>query len=283
MQRLKDHIFYIPSNADTDRPVIGLISGSKHSLIVDGGNSPHHAREILAAIEQLGVNNCKYLALTHWHWDHVFGVHYINLLTICHELTQERLRHMQQLDWSDQALDERVASGEEIEFCSTMIKKEMPSREGLILGRGDITFEGRINIDLGGVHCIIENVGGDHGADCSIVYIPEDKVMFLGDCLGSDLYSGPRSYSKKALEMIEKIMKYEVETYISSHDEPLDKEEVHGFFRELRELETLTREVTSLEEALEKFRLQYGKEPNEDEAETLLYFVNGNAKQSIGV
>jgi glyoxylase-like metal-dependent hydrolase (beta-lactamase superfamily II) len=72
MKKLTENIYYIPHREETDRPVIGLVNGSKYSLIVDAGNSPHHAREILNEIENLGVNNAKYLAITHWHWDHVF-------------------------------------------------------------------------------------------------------------------------------------------------------------------------------------------------------------------
>jgi len=279
MKRLTDNVYYTSHNADTDRPVIGLVNGSRHSLMIDAGNSPHHAREILQAVEHLGVNNAKYLAVTHWHWDHVFGIHYMNLLTICHQLTNEKLKRMQQLEWDDASLDKRVAAGEEIEFCSTMMKKEMPSREGLIIGAGEITFDSKLEIDLGGISCIIDNVGGDHGADASIVYIPSEKVMFLGDCLSPDLYSGLRSYSDKALEMLRRIMQYDAEIYIAAHDEPFGKGEMHQFFQELMRVEKTTRGVMNSEEAVERFRQEYRREPNEDEAETIQYFINGNMKK----
>lgn len=278
MKKLTENIYYISHKADTDRPVIGLVNGSKYSLVVDAGNSPHHAREILTEIENLGVNNAKYLAITHWHWDHVFGIHYINLLTICHQLTEKKLKLMQKLNWSDESLDERVASGEETEFCSDMIKKEMPSREGLILGNGDIAFDSVIEIDLGGVTCIIENVKGDHAEDSSIVYIPSEKVMFLGDCISPDLDNGSRSYSNKVVSMISKIIKYDVDTYISSHDEPLDKSEMHKYFKELNEIEKLTRKIVDIEEATQCIKQKYSREPSEDELDTLQCFINGNLK-----
>jgi glyoxylase-like metal-dependent hydrolase (beta-lactamase superfamily II) len=279
MKKLTNSVYYIPHNADTDRPVIGLINGQKASIVVDAGNSPHHGREILKAIEEQGVNNTKYLALTHWHWDHVFGVYYLGLLTICHQLTNNRLKWMQGLAWDDRSLDERVASGEEIEFCSSMIKKEMPSREGLIIGSGDFTFDSVLEIDLGGVSCIIENVKGDHSEDSCIVYVPEDKVMFLGDSICPDIYSGPYSYSHKVLEMIDKIMKYDADTYIASHDEPMSKEELHQYFRELKEVEAVTRGITNKEAAVEGFVRQYNRMPSEYELETIECFINGNMKQ----
>lgn len=278
MKKLTEDIYYIPHKSDTDRPVIGLVNGSKYSLIVDAGNSPHHAREILKEIENLGVDNVKYLAITHWHWDHVFGIHYINLLTICHQLTEKKLKWMQKLDWDDKSLDERVASGEATEFGSSMIKKEMPSREGLILRNADITFDSKLEIDLGGITCIIENVSGDHAEDSSIVYIPSDKVMFLGDCLSPDSSNGVRRYSHRVVEMINKIMKYDVEIYISSHDEPEDKTEIHKYFKELKDLERLTREIAGIEEAIERFKKEYQRDPDDDEIDTLQCFINGNLK-----
>jgi glyoxylase-like metal-dependent hydrolase (beta-lactamase superfamily II) len=279
MKKLTENIYYIPHRADTDRPIIGLVNGSKYSLIVDAGNSPHHAREILKKIENLGVNNAKYIAITHWHWDHVFGIHYINLLTICHQLTEKKLKWMQELDWDDKSLDGRVASGEETEFCSTMIKKEMPSREGLILGKGDITFDSMLEIDLGGTTCIIDHVKGDHAEDSCIVYIPSDKVMFLGDCISPDIKGGVHSYSHKVVDMINKIMNYDVDIYISSHDEPQDKEEIHKYFNELKDIEKLTRKIGNIDEATQCFKKTYLREPSEDEIDTLQCFINGNLKQ----
>lgn len=278
MKKLSSNVYYIPHKQDTDRPVIGLINGGKYSLVVDAGNSPHHAREIKKAIEHLGVNNAKYLAITHWHWDHVFGIHYMNLLTVCHQLTEKKLKWMQKLDWDDKSLDDRVASGEEIEFCSSMIKKEMPSREGLILGSGDITFDSMIELDLGGVSCIIENVKGDHAEDSCIVYIPSDKVMFLGDCLAPDFYSGPRSYSSKVTEMINRIMKYDVDIYVSAHDEPLSKEEVHQYFKELLEIGRIAQGVTDIETAVVNFKKEFVRTPSEDEMDTIQCYINGNNK-----
>ncbi|HYE10718.1 MAG TPA: MBL fold metallo-hydrolase [Patescibacteria group bacterium] len=278
MKKLTNNVYYVSHNAETDRPVIGLVNGSRYSLVVDAGNSPAHAREILEAIEHLGVNNAKYLAITHWHWDHVFGIYYMNLLTICHQLTEKKLKWMQQLEWDDKSLNQRVASGDEIEFCSSMIKKEMPSREGLILGKGDITFDSKLEIDLGGIACIIENVTGDHAEDSCIVYIPSEKVMFLGDCISPDFYSGARSYSHKVVDMINKIMKYDVDIYIAAHDEPLDKEEVHQYFKELIETQKLTQDIVDMEEAVEAFKKEYLRSPSEDEIDTLQCFINGNCK-----
>ena len=60
------------------RPVHGPASPRRHrrehaTLIVDAGNSPRHARLLLDEVARLPIPSPTYLALTHWHWDHVFG------------------------------------------------------------------------------------------------------------------------------------------------------------------------------------------------------------------
>ena len=53
----------------------------------------------------------------------------------------------------------------------------MPFRDNFKIGNADITFKDGLEIDLGGTNCIIENIGGCHSEDSSLVYIPEEKTI----------------------------------------------------------------------------------------------------------
>ncbi len=53
----------------------------------------------------------------------------------------------------------------------------------------DVTFDQRIEIDLGEVTCVVQHVGGDHAADSVIVYVKEEKILFLGDCIFPKIYA----------------------------------------------------------------------------------------------
>lgn len=63
----------MPQDERTDRPALGLICGSKCSLVVDAGISPSHTKEFMSHIEKLDVPSPKYVVITYFHWDHVFG------------------------------------------------------------------------------------------------------------------------------------------------------------------------------------------------------------------
>ncbi|GAF08322.1 MBL fold metallo-hydrolase [Paenibacillus pini] len=128
LKKLSDKVYYMPQYSETDRPTLGLICGENFSVIVDSGNSPAHARDFLNLVEQIDIAPVKFVVITHWHWDHIFGMDTMKLLSISHNQTKDRIEYLKTLTWDDASLDSRVETGEEIEFCSSMIKLEMPTR-----------------------------------------------------------------------------------------------------------------------------------------------------------
>jgi glyoxylase-like metal-dependent hydrolase (beta-lactamase superfamily II) len=218
LYQISPHVHWLSPDSTTDRPVLGAISGERGTLLVDAGNSPAHAQTMLDALAARGVSEPIFLALTHWHWDHVFGAATVDLPTFAHHETARIVRAMADLDWSDAALDRRVADGIEIAFCRDMMKLELPDRSDLIIRPPEISFRTEVEIDLGGVTCQIIHVGGDHAHDASVVYIPQDKVLFLGDCVADDLYHGPRRCTTAALfPLLDRILAFDADFYLSGH------------------------------------------------------------------
>lgn len=280
LKKLANRVYYMPHYSETDRPALGLICGDAFSVIVDSGNSPAHARDFLNLVERLDIPPVKFVIITHWHWDHVFGMKTMNILSVSHEETKRKLEYLQTLKWDDASLDARVETGEEIEFCRDMIKREMPTRDHLELEVPDLTFNDKLEIDLGSVTCVVEHVGGVHAQDSSIIYIPEEKVMFLGDCVYQDFYSGEWSYDLKELNiLLEKIKKYDVHCYVTGHQDPKTHEEIWDFFNDLTSIGEIVGEEVSLEEALTKFNAARKTPPNEEQLEYIQNFVNGNQKK----
>lgn len=66
----------------------------------------------------------------------------------------------------------------------------------------NLTFKNNLVLDLGGVRCIVKHVGGDHSQDSSIVFVEEEKVLFLGDCLYPSVYSEQPQYKKKNIKRV---------------------------------------------------------------------------------
>lgn len=191
-EKLTDHIYVYPCDGYTDRPNIGLIMGSKYTLLYDAGNSAAHAALMKDDLTEQGLPLPDYIALSHWHWDHSFGASFWNVPVVAGHETNAQLKVVQQWKWDDQSMADRAARGDDIVFCNEMIKREYPDRSKIEVAAADILFDGRMTMDLGGgvtaelIHC-----KGPHASDSVLCYVPQDRFVFLGDSNCKDLYGLP--------------------------------------------------------------------------------------------
>jgi glyoxylase-like metal-dependent hydrolase (beta-lactamase superfamily II) len=223
LKQLGKFVSYSPFGIN-DRPNIGLIKGGKCSLAVDSGNSENQARLFLTTAEETGQKP-DYLVLTHSHWDHVFGAYYFNAKTVCQTNTEIEMKKMAALDYSDEALNLRVKLGTESVFSRNNIKNEHPTRSSFPFPQVDLTFTDSIAIHLGSVDCIIKYIESIHHAGSCTVYVPQDNILFLGDCLWMNMSVPNWYYSIPKLYTLSKELKaYDADYYIDSHCEPIPKE-----------------------------------------------------------
>lgn len=277
LQHLSKHIVYLTRVEETDRPVLAAVSGAKKTLIIDAGNSVAHAQLFQDELSKVNLSG-DMLVLTHSHWDHVFGLENVSIPVISLKETYKNIKEMQPLSWEDPELDQRVEEGIEIPFCADAIKLELGSNRNISMKLPDILFEKSLTIDLGDVTCVIEHVGGDHAADSCIVYIPEDKTLFLGDCMYANLYAEKWNYTaEQALKLVEKLEAYDAETYIlSHHDRPSTKLEMEQEFKLFKECANLVGKHQGNQALMEQeLATKFNRNLTASELETVGFFVNG--------
>jgi len=281
MQQIKQigaRFYYQTPVSETDRPILGMVVGDEKSLMIDAGNSENHARYFLEELSDRGLKRPDMVALTHWHWDHIFGLSALrDTVSISSFQTKEEMAKLIPLSWSDADLDQRVEEGTEIEFCATAIKKEFVDHRDITITLPHVTFEGKLEIDLGGVTCVLQHVGGDHAADSVVVYIKEEKILFLGDCFYPDIFSSKTNYTVRTTNRLLDVLEgFEAEWVILSHGEAIP---IEGFKKEVK----LLRTVSSITEACRgnqqevqcSFKSIVGRELNEEEREVIQEFANG--------
>lgn len=190
-EKLTEHIYVRPHDDYTDRPNIGLVRGGEHSLLFDAGNSAAHVALLRQELRDAGLPQPDLVAVSHWHWDHTFGMHAWGAPVIAGRETDRHLQTIRQWSWDDASMRRRLESQEDIVFCSEMIKREYPDRSQIRVTTADIVFDGRLTVDLGGVVCELIHAKGPHAADSVICYVPSERFVFLGDSNGKDLYGQP--------------------------------------------------------------------------------------------
>jgi glyoxylase-like metal-dependent hydrolase (beta-lactamase superfamily II) len=182
MEKISKHVYWLPP-APPDRPSLCAVEGELATIWLDAGSSPAHTRDFLDALATEGVSKPSHVVITHSHWDHVFGADELGAHVVAHELTAGYLRELAATDWSDEALDRRVAAGESSQQHADNVKQELPSPRDVRIRLAEVVFSQGLDFELGGVRAQVRHVGGDHADDSSVVYIEPDGVLFLGDCL----------------------------------------------------------------------------------------------------
>ena len=162
-------------------------------------------------------------------------------------------------------------------FCAEMIKKEYGNNRHITIALPNITFKEKIHLDLGDVSCRVEHVGGDHSHDSSVIFVEEEKVLFLGDCLYPHLYSEKPIYTvHNVLSLVEQLNKFDADTYVLSHELPLTKSQFQHYTRLLTLLCHCTKEKAgNRHEMIDALTTQLGRELNQSELAAVDCFANG--------
>ena len=157
--------------AEPDGVNLGLVVGAERALLVDTGTSPAQGRELREAASSVTALPLAGAVVTHWHYDHAFGLAAFNdLETIGHESVADRLR-------SPAAAQEAARLG------LTISDLALPHRNLVVMAA----------LDLGGRRVELAHLGLGHTDGDLVVVVPDADLLFVGDLLES---SGPPSFGE---------------------------------------------------------------------------------------
>ena len=217
LTRVSEHVYWMPPGPP-DRPSLCAVVSGSECLMLDAGASAAHAAAFLQALAEAGVPEPRFVALTHWHWDHVFGAAAIGAPVIAHVATMERLDALSRYAWDDASLQYMVDRGEINQSSADNIRLELPAPRQVEIVQPSIVFQGTVQIRVGDVICSIMHVGGDHSPDSCVMYVAPDAVVFLGDCLYDAIYTPVRHYTtRRLMALLDSLMLLDGEYWIEGH------------------------------------------------------------------
>ena len=277
LEQISEHVWYLPREDDHYRPALGYVCGGASSMVIDTGNSPEHISDMYGYIRAKGMQDPSFTMVTNWHWDHVFGMSSSPAKSLANSLTNERLTNMQHWDWSDSALNSRVAAGLEIPAFAECIRKEVPMRHSFKVTSPDISFDSRINIRLEDLAIELHHVGGPHSEDSTVAFVPQDRILFLGDCYREDIYTGGGAIRLNELKLLLKRLEtFDAEWFVPSHEDPIRKEDFLEKMDRAVEIGEILGSTDELSEAKAQLKKARGRELNEEEIYYTERFVTGN-------
>ena len=223
LQQLTDRVWTLPHDEASDRPVLTYIEGDQLSVAVDAGASPAHVREFYTAITDKGLPIPEITILTHWHWDHSFGLCATNGFTMASKKTAEKLKEVATWTWTPEAMEERLRTHEDIPFCHEHICLEYRRPEWIQVTLPDMTLAGEGTMDIGGAVIACETCDSPHSRDALLV--SADDCLIIGDAGYEDFYELDRQYDKGRLSaFIEKLKGRTERWLVAGHEPPLRRE-----------------------------------------------------------
>ena len=137
-------------------------------LVIDALGSPALARELLAEIRRITPAPVRYVVLTHYHADHIYGLQVFKeagATVIAHQAGREYLN-------SETAALRLQASRDEL-------APAVDAQTRLVAA--DRWVDGRTTLQLGGLDFVLQPAGPAHTPEDLVVWVPQLKLLVAGD------------------------------------------------------------------------------------------------------
>jgi len=193
---------------------VGQIHTPQGMVLIDTAGSPAEIRGLFEAAGT-SLEEVRLVINTHSHSDHTWGNQLFSCPILAHGLCRRLMKLALKKFWSPEALQANLA---EIEKSDP--KKAQEFRlvlEDLRIKPPDQVFEGRLDGELGGVEYELIHIGG-HTPDTSIVWLPENRVLFASDLIFQGRYPYIFDADISAwIAALDRLLEFEATTIIPGH------------------------------------------------------------------
>jgi glyoxylase-like metal-dependent hydrolase (beta-lactamase superfamily II) len=173
--KLADHTWVIPDNDVPLVPNVGIVVGTRATLVIDPGLGRRNGETVLREVAKISNNSELYIASTHFHVEHTTG--YVAFPPTAKYVNSA----VQEADFAAGGPGQiKAFSGRSP--VTAEILKDAAAR------KADITFDRDYTLDLGGVRVRMIVVGPTHTRGDTGFFVEEDGVLFSGDVVMNDSF-----------------------------------------------------------------------------------------------
>ena len=245
-EQLSEHAWAYTAEGD---PNTGIVIGDDAVLVSDTQATPVMAADVIRRIRTVTDKPIKYVVLSHYHAVRVLGATaYEPQHVICSETTREMIVERGAQDYKS-----------EVQRFPRLFQA-VETVPGLTWPT--ITFNDRLSIWLGKLQVDIIHAGRGHTKGDTIVWLPEEKVLFSGDLVEycATPYAGDAHY-KDWPETLQKLRDLKAESLVPGRGDALVGEAAvsEGIAGTQAFLSDLYKAVSASAEAGESLKQAYDK------------------------
>jgi glyoxylase-like metal-dependent hydrolase (beta-lactamase superfamily II) len=207
--KVSEHVYAIPDGRINLVPNIGIIVGSRATLIVDAGMGPKNGETVMRELAKVNKNSALYFTTTHFHPEHMTGGQAFpaNTIVIRPEIQQEEVDRKQ-----PEFIRNFSRRTPEMKALLADVKPRSP----------DIVFDHEATLDLGGVTVRLLWLGPAHTRGDEFVFVEEDSVLFTGDAVINrffPIFPDADASGKNWLSILDKLDALHPRTIVPGHGE----------------------------------------------------------------
>jgi len=168
IRQISEHVWVIPDQNVPLVPNVGIVVGSKATLVIDTGLGAKNAEIVLREVAKIQRAADLYLVTTHVHPEHDLGAG-------AFPPTTRMIRSQDQVA-------EIASSGLDMaKRFATFSPLHAELLKDAKFRKADIVFEVEHRIDLGGVRVRMTAMGFNHTKGDTATWVEPDRVLFTGD------------------------------------------------------------------------------------------------------
>jgi len=207
--KVSEHVYVIPDGRVNLVPNIGIIVGTRATLIVDAGMGPRNGQTVMREVAKVSKNTDLYFTTTHFHPEHMTGVQAFpaNTIVIRPEAQQEEVERKQ-----PEFIHNFSQRTPELKALLQDVKPRPP----------DILFDHEATLDLGGVTVKLVWLGPAHTRGDNNVFVVEDGVLFTGDVVINrffPIFPDADASGKNWLSILDQLDEFHPHTIVPGHGE----------------------------------------------------------------
>lgn len=204
--KLGDHSWVIPDGGTPRVPNVGIVVGSRATLVIDPGLGRRNGDLVRRELAKIGGTTELYVASTHYHVEHTTGIvafpppaKYVNAT-------------VQEAEFVEGSAAQAKAFA-----ARSALDAELLSE--VVLRKADIPFDREYLLDLGGVRIRLLMVGPTHTRGDTVFFVEGDDVLFAGDVvMNNSFVAATENSSIKAwLAAFDVVEKWGPRTIVPAH------------------------------------------------------------------
>jgi glyoxylase-like metal-dependent hydrolase (beta-lactamase superfamily II) len=173
--KLAAHTYVIPDNNVGLVPNVGMVVGSRATLVIDPGLGRRNGETILKEVAKISTHDALFIASTHFHPEHTTG--YVAFPAAAKYIDSKT----QEAEFEQNGM-QMVRTFSNRSPLTADLLKDAARRPA------DITFDLDYRLDLGGVHVTFVVVGPTHTRGDTGLFVEEDGVLFSGDVVMNESF-----------------------------------------------------------------------------------------------